>query len=280
MSGVPEFHADLYRGTARFYDEFRVAYPRSLLDDLRVRARITGAGRLLDLACGTGQITFGLGTSFAEVWAVDQEPESVEFARAKALTHGVDNVRWIAGRAEDVDADGYFELVAIGNAFHRLRRRVVAESAMRWLAPGGHLALLWSNSPWDGTLAWQKVTADTLNRWTREAATTERVPANLYRHLAEQPHTTVLAAAGFTIIGQFEFEIPYEWSVDKLTGFMYSTSVLSQPALGRNVQAFERDLRERLLAVEPDGVFREQISFSYTLAKKAVGYRRVDGGSC
>ncbi len=117
-----------------------------------MRARITGAGRPLDLAGGTGQIAFGLGSSFAEVWAVDQEPEAVELARAKALRHGVDNVRWIAGRAEDVDADGSFELVAIGNAFHRLPRRVIAESAMRWLAAGGHVALLWSNRL--GTGAW------------------------------------------------------------------------------------------------------------------------------
>lgn len=268
MPRDPEFRADLYRGTARFYDEFRVAYPRQLLDDLRVRARIRGTGKLLDLACGTGQITFGLGSSFAEVWAVDQEPEAVEFARAKAQRHGVDNVRWITGRAEDVDADGTFELVTIGNAFHRLQRRVIADAAMRWLAAGGHLALLWGNSPWDGSLAWQRVLADTLQHWTRAAAATDRVPANLDRHLAEEPHTNVLDAAGFTIVGQFDFETPYVWSVEQLTGFMYSTSVLSQQALGRNVPAFERDLRERLLAVEPDGILREDISFSYTLASR------------
>jgi ubiquinone/menaquinone biosynthesis C-methylase UbiE len=222
----------------------------------------------LDLACGTGQIAFGLASSFAEVWAVDQEPEAVEFARAKALRDGVDNVRWIAGRAEDVDADGYFQLVTIGNAFHRLQRRVIAASAMRWLVPGGHLALLWSNSPWDGSREWQRVLADTVSHWTREAAATERVPANLSQHLAEEPHTTVLATAGFTIVGVFDFETPYEWSVETLTGFMYSTSVLSQQALGRNVEAFERDLRARLLDVEPEGVFREEISFSYTLARR------------
>jgi SAM-dependent methyltransferase len=268
VSSDPEFRPDLYRGTARFYDEFRVAYPHRLLDDLRVRAQITGTGRLLDLACGTGQITFGLASSFAEVWAVDQEPEAVDFARAKALRHGVGNVRWIAGLAEHVDADGAFELVAIGNAFHRLPRRRIAESAMRWLGADGHLALLWCNPPWDGSLDWQRVLADALHRWTREVAATERVPANLDRHLAEEPHVNVLASAGFTIVGEFEFETPYEWSVEKLTGFMYSTSVLSQPALGRHVQVFARDLRERLLAVEPEGVFREDISFAYTLARR------------
>jgi ubiquinone/menaquinone biosynthesis C-methylase UbiE len=181
MSSGPEFRSDLYRGTARFYDEFRVAYPQALLDDLRVRARITGAGRLLDLACGTGQITFGLASDFVEVWAVDQEPEAVELARAKARRHGVDNVRWIVGRAEDVDADVSFELVAIGNAFHRLQRRAIAASAMRWLVPGGHLALLWSSAPWDGSREWQRVMADTVHHWTREAAATERVPADLER---------------------------------------------------------------------------------------------------
>jgi ubiquinone/menaquinone biosynthesis C-methylase UbiE len=268
VSNGPEFRSDLYRGTARFYDEFRLAYPQQLLDDVRVRAQITGAGRLLDLACGTGQVSFGLGSSFVEVWAVDQEPEAIDFARAKAVRHGVGNVRWIVGRAEDVDADGYFELVAIGNAFHRLPRRVIAAAAMRWLVAGGHLALLWSNSPWDGSLEWQRVMADTLDRWTREAEATDRVPANLSRHLAEEPHTHVLASAGLTIVGAFEFKTPYEWSVEKLTGFVYSTSILSQPVLGRNVQAFERDLRERLLAVEPEGVFREEISFSYTLARR------------
>ena len=223
---------------------------------------------MLDLACGTGQITFGLASHFAEVWAVDQEPETVEFARAKALRLGVDNVRWIAGRAEDVEAEGSVELVAIGNAFHRLQRRVIAESAMRWLVPGGHLALLWSSSPWDGSQAWQHVMADTVHRWTQLAGATERIPANVDEHLAAEQHRTVLASAGFTVVGEFEFTTPYEWTVEMLTGFMYATSFLSQPALGRNVPAFERDLRARLLAVEPEGVFREEISFSYTLARK------------
>jgi ubiquinone/menaquinone biosynthesis C-methylase UbiE len=268
MSSDPEFRSDLYRGTARFYDKFRVGYPEPLLDDLRVRAGISGGGRLLDLACGTGQITFGLGPSFRESWAVDQESEAVDFARAKASTLGIHNVRWITGRAEDVDADEYFELVAIGNAFHRLQRRCIAQSALRWLHPGGHLALLWCNSPWNGRHAWQLALSEVVHRWTRETGTTERVPAKLDQHLTEDPHTTVLASAGFMIVGDFAFATPHEWTVEQLTGFMYSTSVLSQDALGSNVQAFERDLRARLLDVEPEGVFREEIDFSYTLASK------------
>jgi len=266
MTSDPQFRSDLYRGTARFYDKFRVGYAEALLDDLRVRADVSGEGRLLDLACGTGQITFGLGSRFHEIWAVDQEAEAVEFARARAMTVGIHNVRWIAGRAEDVDADDYFELVTIGNAFHRLHRRRIAQSAMHWLKPGGDLALLWSNTPWTGCHQWQATLKDAVHRWTRKV--TERVPANLDQHLAEDPHTDVLASAGFTIVGEFDFATPHEWTVEQLTGFMYSTSFLSQDALGPNVLTFERDLRARLLDVEPEGIFREEIDFSYTLASK------------
>jgi ubiquinone/menaquinone biosynthesis C-methylase UbiE len=268
MPAEPEFRTDLYRGTASFYDAFRVPYPQDLLDDLRLRARVTGAGRLLDVACGTGQITFGLSRHFAEVWAVDQEPEAIALARAKALGLGIHNVRWIAGRAEDVAGDGYFELVAIGNAFHRLQRRVVAEAAFRWIAPGGHLALLWSNPPWIESAAWQRALAETKRYWTRQAQATDRVPTSWSQVMAEEPHTAILAAAGFTNVGAFSFSVPHEWTVEKLTGFLYSTSVLSREALGRHARAFEDDLRERLMAAEPDGVFREEIHFGYDLLRR------------
>jgi ubiquinone/menaquinone biosynthesis C-methylase UbiE len=268
MTSDPEFRADLYRGTARFYDAFRVPYPRRLLADLLARAQVTGTGRLLDLACGTGQITFGLVRHFAEVWAVDQEPEAIAFARAKAMELGIRNVRWIAGRAEDVTADGSFELVAIGNAFHRLQRQRVAESAFGWIAPGGHLALLWSDSPWNGPAAWQRVLNQTARHWTREAEATGRVPASFGQAIADRPHTAVLAAAGFELAGAFEFTVPYEWTVRKLTGHMYSTSFLSREALGRHVQAFERDLRDRLTALQSDGTFHQEISFAYDLLRR------------
>ena len=93
MDAEPEFRPDLYRGTALFYDKFRVPYPAPLLDDLCERTNATGRGRLLDLACGTGQLAFGLASRFAEVCAVDQESEAIDLARVNALARGVGNVR-------------------------------------------------------------------------------------------------------------------------------------------------------------------------------------------
>jgi ubiquinone/menaquinone biosynthesis C-methylase UbiE len=50
----------LYRGTAECYDRFRPRYLATLVDDLRARVHFDDAGRVLDLACGTGQVAFAL----------------------------------------------------------------------------------------------------------------------------------------------------------------------------------------------------------------------------
>jgi ubiquinone/menaquinone biosynthesis C-methylase UbiE len=115
------FAADLYRGTAAAYELYRLPYPAVMTADLVRCAQVSGCGRLLDLACGTGQLAFPLRGWFAEVWAVDQEPDMVEAVRVKAATAGAWNLRPVVSSAETLGAQPeYFELAVIGNAFHRL----------------------------------------------------------------------------------------------------------------------------------------------------------------
>jgi SAM-dependent methyltransferase len=269
VGSEPSFRTDLYKGTAEYYDRFRPPYPPALFADLRARAPISGSGRLLDLACGTGQITFALAGDFSEVWAVDQEDESVDFGRAKAQRLGVSNIEWLAGRAEDIQVLGSFELIAIGNAFQRLRRQVVAERAMSWLAPGGCLALLWGGTPWLGDVSWQQAMADTFEGWMRKVGATDRVPDGWQEVIARDPHPRVLERAGLSFVGSFEFPVEHTWTVQTLTGFVYSTSFLNPNALGNHMQEFERDLHARLIACEPSGVFHQKSSFSYDLARRS-----------
>ncbi len=50
MTDPADFAADLYRGTARDYDRFRLGYPASMLDDLLDRCRPSGHGVLVSFA--------------------------------------------------------------------------------------------------------------------------------------------------------------------------------------------------------------------------------------
>ena len=263
-----EFLKDLYRGTARYYDRFRIPYPRALIDDLLRRAEVNGEGRLLDLACGTGQISFAMHRSFEEVWAVDQEPDMIEVGREKAEEAGVRNIRFLTSTAEDLLApEESFDLVGIGNAFQRLRRETVARNARRWLRPGQYLALLWSESPWHGNAPWQQAMAATFDRWMTKMNAHDRVPTGWEQDRAERPDRDVLQAAGFQVVGSYQFPIAHQWTPEALIGLVYSTSFLSREVLADLADDFEEDLRRDLTSSVPTGELSQTIGFAYELAR-------------
>jgi SAM-dependent methyltransferase len=262
------FRTDLYAGTAEDYDRYRPPYPAALIDDLRARVPLGPGSRVLDLACGTGQLAFTLAEHAREVVAVDQEPGFVDFCDRKAGRLGVTNVRTVLGAAEDVVLDGDFDLVAIGNAFHRLDREVVARRLVPHLRPAGCLALVWGDGPSRGDRAWQRVLDGTLADWTERAGARDRVPAGWDAVIARDPHEAVVRRVGLAYEGTFEFTARQRWSPATLAGFAYSTSFLSRAALGDHAAAFEADLRLRLLACRSDGVFEQDVSFAYQLARR------------
>lgn len=266
----PAFRADLYRGTARTYDRFRPPYPAGLIADLSARAGADGRGRLLDLACGTGQVAFALSAGFAEVWAVDQEPGMIDVAREKAARSGeAARFRFLAGAAEQLAAPaGHFDLVTIGNAFHRLPRAIVARAILGWLCPGGFLALLWGGSPWFGDQPWQRALTAVMERWQHRPGADERIPAGYAEARDARPDSEILAEAGFEIVGRYSFAVSREWTVDEIAGYLASTSVLSQQALGTHAAEFDADLRRELSAAQPHGRFRQGTELAYDLARR------------
>ena len=264
------FRPDLYRGAAGYYDRYRPPYPDALIEDLAVRTGADGTGRLLDLACGTGQVCFALCGRFAEIWAVDQEPDMIGLARQKAAALAdPPRLEFRTDAAENLAAPAdFFDLVAIGNAFHRLSREVVAAKVLRWLRPGAHLALLWPGSPNDGDAPWQQALRDEMRRWQERPGAKQRVPAGYEADRAACPDLDILRAAGFEIVGRREFGVSLAWTAEEIAGFVASTSVLSPEALGPDAAAFDISLREALLAVEPAGQFRQDTTFACELARR------------
>jgi SAM-dependent methyltransferase len=264
----PKFRADLYRGAARAYDAYRLPYPRDLIDDLAARSGADGTGRLLDLACGTGQVAFALQDRFAEIWAVDQEPDMIEVVASKAAAAGQE--RRLAVRTcaiEELSAPALaFDLVTIGNAFHRLRREQTAARVLHWLRSGGHLALLWGGSPALGDAPWQQALRALMLSWQDRNAAGQRIPPGYEAARLATPDLVILRAAGFEITGRYEFAFTHDWTFDEIAGFVASTSILSAAALGAAAQQFDADLRRELGGGQPDGRFRQDSTFAFELA--------------
>jgi SAM-dependent methyltransferase len=265
----PRFPDNAFAGTAAYYVRYRLPYPEILLKDLMDRSGAPGPSRLLDLACGPGRLTLRLAPFFSEVWAVDLEPEMIEAARHQADRLGVTNIQWKVGRAEELDAPpGSFGLITMGEAFHRLDQPRVAAGAFRWLRPGCCIASVGSYSIFGGGEPWQRIVLQVVRRWSNRLSPDTGAKTQGTERGGPNDQERVLREAGFVEVSRPVFFVPYEWTVDSILGFLYSTSVSSKAVLGKNVKSFEEDLRSTLLAHDPAGIYRETMQWGYTLARK------------
>ena len=268
----PDLPHDLFAGTAEAYARYRPAHPDDLLDDLRQRAGVTGAGRLLDLACGPGRVTLPLAMHFREVWAVDQEPQMIEVGRARAERQGLTNIRWMVGRAEEVQAaPGSFDLISIGEAFHRLDQRSIAERALEWLAPGCCLATLGCFGLLAGQEPWHDVLRAAVGPWTdRDDSAQPTSPKASPQPRGAEHERAVLTGHGFEHVGSFDFPRLHVWTVDSILGNLRSTSRFSSRALGPKVERFDADVRGTLLAFDSSGRYLETLRFYYSLFRRPI----------
>lgn len=263
----PDFPADAFAGTACYYARYRVPYPRALTDDLLKRAGGSGDGRLLDLACGPGRIAIPLASSFQEVWAVDREPEMIEIAQQDAKDRGITNIRWMVGKAEDLGAQpSSFQLITIGDAFHRLDQWLIANQALEWLSTGSCLAIIGCYNLQRGIEPWQRIVVDAVEKWVdRNAPTGEPRAKPEPGSGADQ---RVLQDAGFSEVESFSFVHPQSWTLESVLGHLYSTSKCSRQVLGDAITDFEDDLKRSLLNHDPSGRYVENMRCGYTLARK------------
>jgi SAM-dependent methyltransferase len=264
----PNLRSDAFAGLADDYVRYRVPYPREILEGFLAEASLPPGARLLDLACGPGRVALPIARQFAEVWAVDLEPDMIEAGRREAERLCIGNVRWAVGRAEEFDAPrGAFDLITIGEAFHRLDRSRVAAMACDWLKPGGVFVTL---GPWiaeETAPPWRRVLAGVVRDFIGEPARRFGAPnATPDQEFADQ--VQAIRDAGFVDLATRSFAVPHEWTLEALLGNARSNSTLSRRALGERQGAFEAAVRKALLALDPSGRYREEINWGYTIGHR------------
>ena len=101
-----------------------------------------GVKRILDLGCGTGQMTVALKERFpeAEVWGIDVGGPMVRYAHMRARDLGID-VNFAQRLAEDTRfPDNHFDMVTSYLLHHEVTHEVsqqIIKEAYRMLRPGG-----------------------------------------------------------------------------------------------------------------------------------------------
>jgi ubiquinone/menaquinone biosynthesis C-methylase UbiE len=132
--------ADLYAAT-------RSGYPPEIVEFAIRTAGLVPGSAVLEVGCGTGQLTASLVGRGFEVTALDIGPALVAAAQ-RAL--GTSAARFLVSSFEDfAGSEGSFDLVVCATAFHWIDPDVRFSKAARLLRPGGWLALLGTGERYD-----------------------------------------------------------------------------------------------------------------------------------
>lgn len=109
----------------------------------QILAKIPPSQKILDLACGTGILTFKLADKFptSKIVGVDMMPEYIALAREKAAAEKRSNIYLICGRAEEVQLKETFDCITSSYIPKYVPARLLLKNVSRYLKSGGRLVL-------------------------------------------------------------------------------------------------------------------------------------------
>jgi SAM-dependent methyltransferase len=129
--------------------------------DLVELFHLDGTGRLLDLGCGTGQLTLRLAEHVAAATGIDPEPEMLNGAARQAQAAGVGDVTWAQGSSADLPGElGHFDLVTMGRSFHWMDREQVLTALDGMVDNDGGLVIANNSCLIRSATAWQQAIED------------------------------------------------------------------------------------------------------------------------
>jgi SAM-dependent methyltransferase len=260
-----------FRGpVAEFYARFRRGYPEpvvtALVDALDLEAR----SRVLDVGCGTGQLTIPLAAHIRAALGVDVEPDMLRFARCAARDAGVGNVSWLLASDAELDAvsvltgEHVFDAATIAQALHWMDVPRLFRTLHRLVRPGGGVAVVTNGEPqWLLDTGWSRALRAHLEEWLgqplRARCGTDRNAQRAYRE--------ALAEAGFGRIEETAVEYREVLVFDALVGSVYSAMTPETLPTGRERETFETRLRAALGA-EP---YLEDVRVTFLVGRGGTG---------
>jgi ubiquinone/menaquinone biosynthesis C-methylase UbiE len=145
MTRLPESAARRYGKVfdeiAAEYDRYRPAYPDELVDQACQVAGIGRGDHVLEVGCGSGQLTRSLVARGLHVTAL--EPGKSLIALARPNLEGAGEVEFVNAQFEDaVLPREQFQAVFSASAFHWIDPEISWQKAADVLVPGGTLALV------------------------------------------------------------------------------------------------------------------------------------------
>jgi SAM-dependent methyltransferase len=257
----------LYAGSAPFYSRGRVAYPPELEEKMVAKLPLDGSGRLLDIGCGPGSISLMLAPHYAEVVGVDADADMIAEATRLAEASGVHNATWRNLRAEDLPAGlGQFRTAVLAQSLHWMDRQRVARSVHDMLDTDGavvhvHATTHRGEDDTHGLAGPQPPYSDITRLVQRYLGDKRRAGKGTLPAGTPGDEDSVYRAAGF--VGPEHVTIrawTVDRSVDDVAASIYSLSSSAPHLFGKQLSAFDVELRVLLNEASNGRAFSERMS--------------------
>ena len=129
----------LFDGVAELYDATRQTYPDEIVELIVTKADLRPGSSVLEIGCGTGQLTRRLAGRGLGITAIEIGPAMVAGAKRNVADP---NVAFCVSSFEDFQASRAFDLIVSATAFHWVDPELGFAKAARILQPSGWLALV------------------------------------------------------------------------------------------------------------------------------------------
>jgi len=234
---------------ADFYTAYRRGYPAEVVDDLVVSFRLTGDDTVLDLGCGTGQLTVPMAERVGHVIGVDPSADMLAKGERKA------NITWHQGSDAELPEVDVLGALTIGQALHWMDHvRLFRELKPRF-RPGGGIAVVANGTPlWLQEIPWSRALRKVLEDWlgteVRNTCGTAEADRDRYAE--------ALRAAGYEV-GHTTVEYTDELDLEHVIGGVYSALPVTKLPTKDRRPLFEERIRRSL---EHLGPFTEHVRVS------------------
>jgi len=139
---------------AQLYDEVRPRYPEEIIEHIIAFAELPAHCRILEVGCGTGQMTLPFAKRGYAVVALDQGERLAALAAQHCRPYPQVRVVPCAFEAWQ-EAPESFDLLLSAQAFHWIEPESGLARAAELLKAGGTIALVWTQDRSQGSAFWQ-----------------------------------------------------------------------------------------------------------------------------
>ena len=252
MTGSPE---GLFASAVTQYARYRPGYPAREVDRLADLVGLDRSSTVIDIGCGTGQLTIPLAERAGTVIAVDPLAEMLEAGRARAVAQELTNIRWLQG-----DSGAIESLVPLGAhlatfaaSFHWTDRAEVLRSLDRMLGPGAHVVTI--NDDLDAAAEPDWVPA--VGRLRDEFLGTDHTVGTDPWRKSPVSHRQIIEASPFAKVRSWHWEWERRLTVDEAVGLQFTYSYSTPAVFGPRAAEFASRARAAILALHPDGTVIE-----------------------